>query len=63
MKKKNPKNTKAITQSSILEKDRYPTDKLHKRLELLLIEYIVKQELLTSVNFFFLNSLQPVFDN
>ena len=45
------------------KKYRYPTEKLHKELELLLVEDIAKQELLTFVHNFFSNSLPPVFDN
>ena len=42
---------------------RYPTEKLHKELEFLLVEDIAKQELLTFVHNFFSNSLPPIFDN
>ena len=46
-----------------MKKYRYPTEKLHKEFELLLVEDIAKQELLTFVHNFFSNSLPPVFDN
>ena len=42
---------------------RHPTEKLHKELELLLVDDIAKQELLTFVHKYFSNSLPPVFDN
>ena len=42
---------------------RHPTEKLHKDLELLLVDDIAKQELLTFVHQYFSNSLPPVFDN
>ena len=42
---------------------RYPTEKLHKELELLLVEDLAKQELLTFVHNYFSNNLPPVFDN
>ena len=45
------------------KKYRYPTEKLHRELELLLVEDIANQELLTFVHNFFSNSLPPVFDN
>ena len=41
---------------------RYPTEKLHKELNLLLIDDISKQEMLTFVHNYFLNVLPPVFE-
>jgi len=45
------------------KKYRYPTEKLHKELDLLLVKDIANQELLTFVYNYFSNSLPPVFDN
>ena len=45
------------------KKYRYSTIKLHKELNLLLVEDIAKQELLTFVHNYFSNSLPPVFDH
>ena len=45
------------------KKYRYPTEKLHKEFELLLVEDLAKQELLTFVHNYFSNNLPPVFDN
>ena len=42
---------------------RHPTEKLHKEFELLLVEDLAKQELLTFVHNYFSNSLPPVFDD
>ena len=42
---------------------RYPTEKLHKELNLLLVKDLANQELLTFVHNYFSNSLPPVFDN
>ena len=42
---------------------RHPTEKLHKELNLLLVDDLAKQELLTFVHNYFSNSLPPVFDN
>ena len=42
---------------------RYPTEKLHKEFELLLVKDLAKQELLTFVYNYFSNNLPPVFDN
>ena len=41
----------------------YSTKKLHKELDVLLIEDLAKQELLTFVHNYFSNNLPPVFDN
>ena len=45
------------------KKSRYPTEKLHKELNLLLVKDLANQELLTFVHNYFSNSLPPVFDN
>ena len=45
------------------KKYRYPTEKLHKEFELLLVEDLAKQELLTFVHNYFSNNLPPVFEN
>ena len=45
-----------------VKKYRYPTEKLHKEFEILLVEDIAKQELLTFVHNYFSNSLPIVFD-
>ena len=42
---------------------RHPTEKLHKEFELLLVEDLAKQELLTFVHNYFSNSLPPVFED
>ena len=42
---------------------RHPTEKLHKEFELLLVEDLAKQELLTFVHNYFSNSLPPVFND
>ena len=42
---------------------RYPTEKLHKELDILLVNDIIKQELLTFVHKYFSNDLPPVFDD
>ena len=42
---------------------RYPTEKLHKELNLLLIDDISKQEMLTFVHNYFSSVLPPVFEN
>ena len=45
------------------KKYRYPTEKLHKEFNLLLVKDIANQELLTFVHNYFSNSLPPVFEN
>ena len=45
------------------KKSRYPTEKLHKEFNLLLVKDLANQELLTFVHNYFSNSLPPVFDN
>ena len=45
------------------KKYRYPTEKLHKELNLLLVNDIANQELLTFVHNYYSDSLPPVFDN
>ena len=45
------------------KKYRYPTEKLHKEFNLLLVKDIANQELLTFVHNYYSNSLPPVFEN
>ena len=42
---------------------RHPTEKLHKEFELLLVEDLAKQELLTFVHNYYSNTLPPVFND
>ena len=45
------------------KKYRFSTNELHKELNILKVEDIAKQEILTFVHNFFANKLPPVFDN
>ena len=45
------------------EKFRFPTDELHQKLQILKVEDIMNQEILTFVHSYFANKLPPAFDN
>merc|ERR1712055_939458 len=42
---------------------RFPTDELHQKLQILKVEDIMNQEILTFVHGYFANKLPPAFDN